>query len=309
LEKKPFPKITIGLPVYNGEKIIRQRIESILSQTFNNFELIISDNHSSDKTAQICKEFLKRDNRIKYFRQDKNIGILQNFLFVLEKADKEYFVWAAVDDIWEPSFLEFNSCFLDSHKEFVGSIGRVDYFVEKSNKKIKFMQNQNSHFVCDFDNDKARKLYLKKYENYPTADSSYEKFVEFFLRLHRSELVYSLFRTSKLKKAIISKKMMAMDMAIILGVLKYGLINIGNEENFLIHRYKMGISAENKGLKKFRMFNDYGLIGLIFPFLPFTFWCFKNLGLKIFFKNFKVLLRFNIGGAKRLLASIKNPDF
>ena len=85
------PKLTIGIPIYNGEKFVRDKLENILSQTFSNFEIIISDNASTDKTQEICNEFLKNDKRIQYFRQKTNIGGIQNFIFVMSKAKTEYF--------------------------------------------------------------------------------------------------------------------------------------------------------------------------------------------------------------------------
>ena len=84
--------VSIGMPVYNGEKFIRKCIESILDQTNRNFELIISDNASTDSTREICEKFAKQDNRIRYFRQESNIGIHKNFNFVLKQAKNAIFV-------------------------------------------------------------------------------------------------------------------------------------------------------------------------------------------------------------------------
>jgi len=112
-------KISIGLPVYNGEKFIHKRIESILSQTLHNFELIISDNASTDKTSLICKEFASKDNRIRYFIQERNMEMVWNFNFVLDKAKCDYFVWAGVDDVWLPEFLEENIKALENDKKSV----------------------------------------------------------------------------------------------------------------------------------------------------------------------------------------------
>ena len=78
------PKISVGIPVYNGEKFVRKSIESVLRQTYGNFELIISDNASTDSTSDICTEFSTKDSRIKFVRQDKNMGGIWNFNFVLE---------------------------------------------------------------------------------------------------------------------------------------------------------------------------------------------------------------------------------
>ena len=76
-------KVSIGLPVYNGERFLKVKLDSILQQTHTNFELIISDNASTDKTENICIEYKNKDNRIKYFRQEKNFGVTLNFEFVL----------------------------------------------------------------------------------------------------------------------------------------------------------------------------------------------------------------------------------
>ena len=80
------PKVSIGMPVYNGEKHLRQSLDALVSQSFKDFELIISDNASTDKTRDICIEYCEQDDRIKYFRQSINIGGWPNFKYVLDKA-------------------------------------------------------------------------------------------------------------------------------------------------------------------------------------------------------------------------------
>lgn len=100
------PKVSIGLPVYNGEKYLREALDSLLSQTFRDFELIISDNASTDATREIVLEYQQRDPRIHYIRQNTNIGAGKNFLFVLAMAKAELFMWASHDDIWAENWLE-----------------------------------------------------------------------------------------------------------------------------------------------------------------------------------------------------------
>jgi glycosyltransferase involved in cell wall biosynthesis len=99
-------RLSIGLPVYNGELFLAQALDSLLSQTFSDFTLIISDNASTDRTAEICKEYQARDRRIQYTCMDKNYGAARNFNHVFESASGEYFKWAAHDDIHEPTFLQ-----------------------------------------------------------------------------------------------------------------------------------------------------------------------------------------------------------
>lgn len=99
------PKVSIGLPVYNGENFVREAIDSILSQTFEDFELIISDNASVDQTEEICRAFAAQDERVRYFRNQENVGASRNFTRVFELASGEYFKWAAHDDVCLPDFL------------------------------------------------------------------------------------------------------------------------------------------------------------------------------------------------------------
>ncbi|MDX1539774.1 MAG: glycosyltransferase family 2 protein [Geminicoccaceae bacterium] len=104
-EQRP-PKVTIGLPVYNGERFLARALDSHLAQTFQDFELIISDNASTDGTRKICEDYAARDPRIHYHCVDENRGAMWNFNRCLELARGEYFKWSAHDDIIEPTFLE-----------------------------------------------------------------------------------------------------------------------------------------------------------------------------------------------------------
>ena len=100
------PYLSIGLPVFNGEKYIRQAIDSVLTQTHQNFELIISDNASTDKTKEICCKYAKKDNRIKYYRSRRNRGAAWNWNRVFILSTGEYFKWVAHDDNMASNFLE-----------------------------------------------------------------------------------------------------------------------------------------------------------------------------------------------------------
>ncbi|MGD1881649.1 MAG: glycosyltransferase family 2 protein [Paracoccaceae bacterium] len=92
------PRLTIGLPVYNGANYLAEAVTSILSQDFEDFELIISDNASDDDTADICRDFAARDKRVRYERQVVNVGAAPNYNLLLPLARGEYFRWAAHDD-------------------------------------------------------------------------------------------------------------------------------------------------------------------------------------------------------------------
>jgi glycosyltransferase involved in cell wall biosynthesis len=99
------PKVSIGLPVFNGEQYLRAALDSILSQDYQDFELIISDNASDDATAAICREAAERDPRVRYSRVETNCGAAPNYQRAFQLARGTYFKWANDDDICLPGFL------------------------------------------------------------------------------------------------------------------------------------------------------------------------------------------------------------
>ena len=98
-------KVAIGLPVRNGANYLAAAIESILAQTYGDFDVLISDNASIDGTEQICRAYAKRDRRIRYMRREKNVGAAANHNLLVRMADSPYFKWAAHDDVLAPGFL------------------------------------------------------------------------------------------------------------------------------------------------------------------------------------------------------------
>lgn len=113
------PDISIGLPVYNGERYLRVAVDSIFNQTLRDWELVICDNASTDGTEAICREYAARDPRVRYFRNPSNIGGSQNFRKVFELAQGRYFKWLAVDDYCAPEFLDQCKRVLDSSPDTV----------------------------------------------------------------------------------------------------------------------------------------------------------------------------------------------
>lgn len=99
------PAVSIGLPVHNGERYLRESVDSLLAQTFTDFELIISDNASTDGTAGICREYAARDPRVRYVRQPVNIGAGPNHNILPPMARAPYFKWASHDDVYDTELL------------------------------------------------------------------------------------------------------------------------------------------------------------------------------------------------------------
>jgi glycosyltransferase involved in cell wall biosynthesis len=109
------PRLSIGLPVYNGENYLAESLDALLGQTYEDFELIISDNASTDDTVAIIRRYEKQDSRIRHIRQRRNIGCAPNHNFVVGQARGELFKWASHDDLYARDLLK---CCVDALDEY-----------------------------------------------------------------------------------------------------------------------------------------------------------------------------------------------
>jgi glycosyltransferase involved in cell wall biosynthesis len=123
--------VSIGMPVYNGEKYIRQAIESILNQDYPNIELIICDNASTDKTAEICLEYQQKDARINFQQNNENLGAAKNFKKVFDLSQAKFFMWAAHDDYFDKSFISKCLDRLNENPQAVLCCSEVNYINEQ----------------------------------------------------------------------------------------------------------------------------------------------------------------------------------
>lgn len=188
--------VTIGLPVFNGEKYLKRALNSLLHQTYSNFTLIISDNASTDATPQICETFKKKDKRVQYFRYDKNQGMSWNFNNVFDLANTTYFMWAAADDIWEPDFI--NSCMkLLLSNDMALVAGSMANLVNPKNSKI---------LLTD---PGLETINLKPKDRFIRYKSS------LYSGVHVGAIFYGIYRVNYLKKVLPMKKVIANDQLIL----------------------------------------------------------------------------------------------
>jgi glycosyltransferase involved in cell wall biosynthesis len=122
--------VTIGLPVYNGEHFIARAIESLLAQDYANFNLVVSDNCSTDRTSGIVEGFARRDARVRLTRTSRNMGGAANFRRVLKLAQGDYFMWAACDDLWRPPFVSSLVRELEAHPDAQVAMTGLDRVTE-----------------------------------------------------------------------------------------------------------------------------------------------------------------------------------
>ncbi len=169
------PKVSIGMPVYNGERLLRRALDALVSQDFADFELIVSDNASTDSTADICATYARFDSRIRYTRQATNIGPAANFRYVLEQANAPLYMWAAHDDVWQPQFLSANYDVLATQNDVTLSISEVE-FVNEDGHIINFVTPGTTPLLKD------PRQNLIDYLDDPAGNSR-------FYGLHRTEVI------------------------------------------------------------------------------------------------------------------------
>ena len=171
------PTVCVGLPVYNGGRLLSQAIESILSQDFENIQLIISDNCSTDNTEEICLKYQKMDKRIRYHRFEENLGMLLNFKNVLGLSSAPYFMWTSHDDLHERTFI--TKCL--ERLESDPSIALVYPRSKVLDNNSKFLGVADDHVNAD-------------------QDSGEERFRHLIWEIGMCNMVYGLYRTNIIKE-------------------------------------------------------------------------------------------------------------
>jgi glycosyltransferase involved in cell wall biosynthesis len=177
LNSGPVPRVSIGLPVYNGEVHLAPALDSLLNQSFADFEIIVSDNHSTDATEAICRDYSARDPRIRYHREDRNRGAAWNFNRVLDLSGGHYFKWASANDLHAPDYLFRCVEVLDTRPEVVLCYPKTRLI------------DEDGAVICDFEDN----LDLP----WPQAA---RRFKEFLVRVQLSNAFLGLIRPGILKR-------------------------------------------------------------------------------------------------------------
>jgi glycosyltransferase involved in cell wall biosynthesis len=127
-----IPKVSIGLPVYNGGRYLPETLDSLLAQTWQDFEIVVCDNASADQTENVCRVYAAKDSRVRYFRNKTNIGGNRNYQLAFSLARGRYFRWAASDDLCAPTLVERCVEILDEHADVVLAYPRTVLIDDKS---------------------------------------------------------------------------------------------------------------------------------------------------------------------------------
>lgn len=231
-----MPLVSIGLPVYNGEHSLAAALDSLVCQDYQNIEIILSDNCSSDRTQEICENYAKRDARIVYVRQEKNKGAAFNFEYVLQRSTGQYFMWAAADDYRTTDFINENVAFLEANPHYVAST--CPNCFER--------QDISVYELVDFsiEGDLAERINV---------------FLDCCWKSHG--IFYSVMRADVIKKCgFLRDFFMGLDWAIDLYLIKHGPIN-----RVKSGRLVSGIGGVSNGPNRWKLFRTRS-ISWIFPF-------------------------------------------
>jgi|694.fasta_scaffold99033_2 glycosyltransferase involved in cell wall biosynthesis len=242
-QKSPIPEsplVSIAIPVFNSESTLVAAIESALAQDYRNLEILISDNASTDNTAEICRYYQQRDTRIVFYPQPENFGMHRNFLFLLEKASGEYFRWLGSDDVISTNSISSSLRVLQLSPESVACA--------------------SPHF---FDHELKER---KPPTSFQLHGSDFSRIKSFFSAPGRSHgLFYALIKRDILRNySLLSVDFFASDWCLILYLLSKGPLESA-QDTYLVSGSK-GLSSSNS------IYTHYGLTGWkrILPFWQFT---------------------------------------
>lgn len=196
------PRVSLGMPVYNGESYLKEALDSILAQTFPDFELIISDNASTDRTQEICQAYADRDSRIRYSRNEHNLGGAKNQSLVAELAKGKYFKWVHHDDRCAPEFLQKCVEVLDQHPLVVLCYPKT-IVINEYGEQTKVADDQ-------FD------------LRYPKADQRFKRYHQLVRYGHECNPFHGLIRTQILQKTALVAPYPSSDLVLLGELALYG---------------------------------------------------------------------------------------
>ncbi len=205
------PKVSIGMPVYNGEKYIAYALDSILAQTYQDFEIIICDNASTDRTQEISLNYVQKDSRISYHRNEKNLGAAPNYNLAFHKAKGEYFKWAACDDMLAPEFLAKCVEALDQNPDVVLCVPKTRLI------------DEHGEYLRDFD--------------YKKADADFQdpkkRFRNFLLFNMSGNFIFGLLRSSGIARTALHGSYTSSDLVLLSELALYGRFYVMPDYLFL----------------------------------------------------------------------------
>lgn len=218
-----LPRVSIGVPVYNGERYLAETLDSLLAQTFRDIEIIIGDNCSTDSTESICRDYAARDSRVRYLRHEKNLGIAGNYNRLVQHARGELFRWNAADDLVLPRATEVCVAALDRDPLAVMAYPKTS------------LVDAEGKWLEDYE-DRANLIY----------DRPSERFIKLLEALALCNVVFGLIRISVLRRMGAMRAFVGSDIPFMAELALYGRF-IEVPERLFLRRLHPGASSALKG--------------------------------------------------------------
>ena len=236
-----LPRVSIGIPVYNGDNYLEELLESLRVQTLEDFEVIISDNASTDRTADICRAFVARDPRFRYFRNAENVGAIRNYRCCFEPARAKYFKWANHDDIYTPTFLERCVDILDRHPDVVLAHTMSDT-VDFTGRDLLREHRDYAHRVIEGSRDNEGRLVLiDKPLHFAESTSPTRRFYDCLWRFTIETPFFGVIRTDVLRTVTLDEYYYGFDLPLMAELALRGRFH-QVEERCFINRFHLGCS-------------------------------------------------------------------
>jgi len=228
------PRLSIGLPVYNGERYLSEALNSLLAQTFEDFELIVCDNASTDRTEAICRTYAVRDRRVRYHRNPTNLGAARNYRLTFAMSAAPYFRWATYDDLVAPELLARCVEVLDRDESVVLAYPKTKLLDEEGGVISESEYEDGLHL---------------------TSPRASERFIKLIRRLGLCNAVYGLIRASELRKTALLGSYVGSDGPLLAELTLYGKFFEIPEYLFYRRRHPAAFSSQ-QDVKKLLQFYE-----------------------------------------------------
>lgn len=231
--------VSIGLPVFNGAPFLAATLEALLAQTYSDFELIISDNASTDQTEEICRRYAAKDRRVFYYRQEQNLGAAKNYNRVFALSRGKYFKWAAADDLCTSDFLQRCVEIMECEPEVVVCYPKTQIIDQRG----EILENYDDHLNL-------------------LSPSAKDRFLKLMRSLRECNAVFGLIRSSVLRKTRLIGSYIGSDNCLLAELSLHGKF-FEIPEYLFFRRSHPGASSSNKSVEQQLEFFDPGLKGRI----------------------------------------------
>jgi len=241
-----MPKLSIGIPVFNGQQFLPELLDSLLAQTFRDFEILICDNASSDGTQQIGWKYARQDSRIHYIRNDWNLGAVANFNRVFELSTAPLFKWAAHDDLYREAYLDVCVRLLEEDPNIIlAHTGTA--FVDENSESLPFEQETGS-----FIDPKTGRRYWPDVPSIGDTPDAIKRFWQVLTRARWGSHMFGVVRRGMLERTSLLPNFAGSDRTMLAELALLGRFRCANERLFL-KRFHANVSwaLSQKELKSF----------------------------------------------------------